>query len=410
MEGDLNGLRARVSVRYVVDGRIEGEEDRLEVTVRVREAATEAVLHEEKSNGRRVDLFTLRARIARATMRALDVPLNQSEELDLAGEGTADIHAYDCYLRARSCIVSFKPEEINRALEILQCGLDLVGDNALLYATMGMVYWNLLHSGASSDESVVRQAEEHATKAFTLDPDLAQGHVLAGLLARMRGRRRDSVTHLRRALSIDPNNPDGLYWLACVYAIGGRCASAWPLARRLMERDPLTGMSNYLPSLLLMLEGQFEEALDPVQRACRLDPNPTGRVLNAIALVRARRLDRAHAEFDRLAADVPDAFAARLGVFLQHAIRGRRDEAMAAAPSVERIARSVEYLAWEVGVGYGLIREYGAAIVWLNHAAALGFTSYPFLMCDPLLAGIRHEPVFEPLARRIREEWEAFDA
>ena len=48
---------------------------------------------------------------------------------------------------ARHEIWRFTQEGLNRALDLLRQGLEIVGDNALLYATLGAAYWQHINAG-----------------------------------------------------------------------------------------------------------------------------------------------------------------------------------------------------------------------------------------------------------------------
>jgi TolB-like protein/DNA-binding SARP family transcriptional activator/tetratricopeptide (TPR) repeat protein len=410
MADDLASLRAAVNVRYVIQGTVQADGDGLRVTARVRDVATGAVLRDETWSGRRADLFALRERVARAAIQALNVRVSPGEQLGFGGLSNTDVHAYECYLRARQCIWSFAPGELQRALAILQHGLEVTGENALLRATLGTLYWSFVQSGANLDETMLQKAEDCASKALALDPHLSQGHFLAGCVAQMRGRAHDAAGHLRRALSLDPNNADALMMLAYLYAAAGKTFAARALGTRLLEIDPLTGINQVVPGFIAMLEGRFEEAVPAHYRAQKIDRSPPSVLVYAIALARAGHYDEAHQVIDRLRQEMPDAPATLVATFLQRALRGERRQAVeAVTPSVERNARLVEYLAWHVGAGYAMVGETDRAVAWLDHAASMGFVNYPFLLADPLLERIRGEPVFSALAERVKQAWEEFE-
>ena len=408
--GDLRALRATLDVRFVVEGAVNIAGEVMEIRAQVREAATGSVVHAETVSGQRDALFSLRARIARAITAALPVPRDLSLATGIDHGSIADIRAYECYLRARQCLLRLEQADLQRAIEILRQGLELSGENALLYATLGTIYWAFVNSGVSPDDAPLRVAEEYCAKASAIDPDLPQGHVLAGCLARARGRVRDQVRHYRRALELDPNNTEALAFLSVAYAMAGKTEAARPLTARLLEVDPFIGLNHISLAAITACEGKFEEALIPHRRAQEIDHSPPTRVMYAIALARAGHLDAAHETFDRLTHDEPEVFATKFGRFVQESLRGHHDSAFAlVTPLVEVAARRVEYLSWHMGVGYALLGETQRALAWLEHAVDWGFLSYPFLMSDPLLERIRGTPGFGTLAERVKQVWEAFD-
>ena len=100
---------------------------------------------------------------------------------------------------------------MDRALALLRQALDIVGDNALLYSTPGMAYWQHVNVGVSPDERYLHQAEECVTKVFQLEPGSARGHYLRGLICMPRGHMQEAVKELKQALALVPDNSDALF-------------------------------------------------------------------------------------------------------------------------------------------------------------------------------------------------------
>jgi adenylate cyclase len=405
--GDLRQAAAAVGARFVVEGTLNATADRIEIVGRLYDATRGGVVREELCSGGRGELLAMRERLARAVVEALRLP---PEERTRSGRVVEDMHAYECYWHARQCILRFRPDELERALEILRHGLQRGGDNALLYATMGMVYWNLVNAGVNPDEALLLKAEEYVNRVFALEPDAPYGHVLAGHIALARSRPRDAVAHYRRALALDPNNPDALAWLGCVYVQAGKLFAARALAHRLLEIDPLTPVNHVLPAFLTMSEGRFEEAVPAHQRAHELDRNPPGHITLAFALARAGHVEEACEVLGSLNERAPGTLTTQYGMFLQHALRGERAEALAAVtPQLAAYVPFVSYLTWHMGVGHALIGECDRAFAWLRRGMGAGCVNYPFLMIDPLLERLRRDERFVPFAEEVRRAWEEFE-
>ena len=60
---------------------------------------------------------------------------------------------------------------------------------------------------------------------------------------------------------------------------------------------------------------------------------------------------------------------------------------------------------------HALVGANDEALDWLGHAVDLGFINYPFLSeYNPFLKSIRGQPPFRELMRRVKQEWQEFDA
>src|SRR5207249_4469953 len=157
------------------------------------------------------------------------------------------------------------------ALLLLENGLKTVGENALLYAAMGHAYFHYLHYAFKLDESYLQKAEQMARKALDLDPDSARGYVLAAQIHYKKHNVQQAVRDLKRALAVDPNDSDALYYLTWFYMISGKGSAARPLAKKLREIDPLTPINHSWPGWVELFEGQFEAAVEPHRRRYEMD-------------------------------------------------------------------------------------------------------------------------------------------
>ena len=162
MGGDVRALRRTIDVRYVVEGIVTTDADDLTVEIRVRDATTGDVQREHVIHGSRANQFALRAQAARAVIEALHVRSHFTQRAGAGRGSVADIHAYECYLRARQCILRLDRGDLERAMDILRQGLELSGENALLYATLGSLHWGLVNAGVSPDDAPLAIAEEYA--------------------------------------------------------------------------------------------------------------------------------------------------------------------------------------------------------------------------------------------------------
>jgi tetratricopeptide (TPR) repeat protein len=90
-----------------------------------------------------------------------------------------NVQAYECYLKANAEIFKFTEESIEGAIRTLQHAIDIIGDNALLYSTVALAYWNLVNIGVKQEDYLVK-AEEYVNKALAKDPEFAKAHAVLG--------------------------------------------------------------------------------------------------------------------------------------------------------------------------------------------------------------------------------------
>ena len=103
-------------------------------------------------------------------MGSLEISLSPEESRRLTERPTDSIQAYECYLKAREEFWRWSEGGLERALQIIQNGLEILGESELLYAGLGTVYVQYIHFGIKKDESYLQKAEECIEKVFSFKP------------------------------------------------------------------------------------------------------------------------------------------------------------------------------------------------------------------------------------------------
>ena len=190
---DLKAIGPQLNVRYVLEGSVRKAGNNLHITAQLIDATTDGHLWAEKYSGTLDDVFDIQERVSRVIVEGLKVPLSPDEDRRLGERPIQDVRAYECYLLARQEINRYTQKGLDQALELLRRALDIIGDNALLYSTLGMAYWQHVNAGIRPDEHFLHQAEECVTKVFRLEPGSARGHYLHGLICAPRGNAQEAV-------------------------------------------------------------------------------------------------------------------------------------------------------------------------------------------------------------------------
>ncbi len=415
LKGTQKNLRAigrELNVQYALEGSVRKFGNELRITAQLIDAENDFHLWAEKYRGTMDDVFDIQEKVSRAIVDALELKLSPMEEEKIAERPIADVKAYECYLQARQEIWRFTEDGLERALQLLKNGLEIVGENELLYAAMGIAYWLYVNAGIKPGEKYIKKTEECAQKIFSLAPDSPHGYFLNGVVNVHHGNMQQAVRDLKRALAIDPNNADILLQLSRIYSSCGKTAAAAPLVARLLEIDPLNTITYSLPGYLDVLEGRFDRAPESYLKMYHMDSqNPVSIWFYAWALIFAGRKKEAFELIDELEERASGTVYASLGLFIKYALQRKKSEArQVVCPALENAAKGVEYLSRDMAHGYALIDEKKKALDWLENAIDRGFIAYPFLKDhDPFLENIRGEERFKKLMQRVRQEWENFE-
>ena len=409
---DVGAIARDLRVRYALEGSLRRSGDEVRITAQLIDARADDHVWAETYVGTVGDVLDIQEKVSRSIVEALRLKLTEHEDGRLARRSAPDFPILDCYLRARAAINEFTAEGVDRAIALLESGLETAGPSPTLLAGLGFAHFQRANL-TPRREADFAEARRHAEAALRLDPDSAQARLVLGLVLMVfDGRQQESVRSLKRALALAPADPDALFWLAVAYAnYAGRGGAALPLAERLADIDPLNPLAVAVIGVVHFCDGRFGPAAEVFHRAFPAPRLPIERGWLGVALAYSGRDAEALALLEAPeAAPGPDVWSS-LSVLTRHALRGERDRVPEVlTPEFAALARRGPHFSWQVASLLARLDLRDAALDWLENAVGRGFVNYPLLRYhDPFLAPLRPEPRFERLLRRVAREWEAFE-
>ena len=409
---DVKTIAGELGVRYLLEGSVRRAGDRLRITAQLIDASTDDHVWADTYDGTVDDVFAMQQRLATVIVEALQLRLTAEEQRRLAERPIDNLHAYECYLRARHEGWRWRKDAIDRAIRLLRDGLDVVGDNVRLHTALGLAYLQYREAGIDLSELPLVQAEACARRVFAMEPASASGLQLRGWIHYSRGRIQEAVRDLKAALALDPNNADSLLLLSNCYLISGRVPLARALVARLLLVDPLTPLSRCLPGFADLLEGHFAAAVEPYRQMFEMDPaNPMARLFYVCVLLLNHRNEEVDGLVRTCPPEIQNSVPAQIALFLAHESAGERREAQAVVTAeIEAVATATDVFPRLLAQGYAMAGVPERAIHWLAIAVERGFINYPFLARhDPFFDTLRSDPRFQQVLRGVRDRWEMFE-
>lgn len=408
---DIRAIGRELDVDCVLEGTVRRMSGELRVSAKLIDAVLDTPLWAQKYQGTMQDVFDIQERISREIVEALRLKLSSGEERRLAARPLDNVQAFELYLRSRQEAYRFTPDALERSLDYLQRAQELAGENILLTASQGYLYFQMVNTGVNPDPENLTRSRECALRCLELDPESPHGHRLLGLTAMKTATVQEVVDHLKRARELDPNDPETLFWLSIMYGFAGRSSTGMPLAEHLLKIDPLTPMYHVVPGFLALMDGDFAGAPESFRKALRMDPaNPVLRLTHAQILALNGRNSEALDALDALSRDHADSFFARLGEILRCALRG--DAAGLAAGVTEEVRAVCDtdaQYAWTLAQCFSLVGDAKRASEWASKSVEHGLWNYPLLAeRDPFLRAARTDPGFQKLLIDLKPRWESF--
>jgi non-specific serine/threonine protein kinase len=308
-------------------------------------------------------------------------------------------------------VFQFTPDALARAMQHLQRACEIIGENALLQSGLAYVCYQYSNLGLEHEQYIAR-AMQHANEALVLDPESAEAHLVLGLLHQaFLGDPLRSFMHLKRALSINPDDAHTLFWLCVGHSIVGRTEDAVPLWKRLKEVDPLSSTSHY-DVFTDVFGGSLDQPVESLTYWLRMEPQNLAALLSVAWLLPiCGHRDEARRLIDEYATVESDVFYAAVSLLFKHAIEGNLPELRRRmTETVKRTARRDPQYSFMLADMHALAGMKDEALDWLENALNRGWFNYPFTVkYDPLLAPFHQEQRFQKIAERMKREWEEFE-
>ncbi len=225
-------------------------------------------------------------------------------------------------------------KRFDEAQQWLEEGLRIYPDFPDLHFTLGSLFLDQerFEEACRAYESCV--ALGNRTHAGGSDPALTghKGQNALGICKSRLGRHAEAIEHFRRAVSLNPMpDADLLTNLGIVLSQEEQISDAIDAFVQALERNPdeLRAWLN-LATLTYRLE-RYQESADAWDRVLKISPDlENGRILQAEALLRLGKMDRARVRLLEELSDKPDSLNAWLNWGLLHLLEGDWTEALAA--------------------------------------------------------------------------------
>jgi TolB-like protein/class 3 adenylate cyclase len=308
---DVKQVAQELGVRYVLEGSVRKAGNRVRIAGQLIDTTTGAHIWAARFDGALDDIFELQDQVASSVAGAIEPKLRQSEIERASRKPSANLTAYDLYLRALAQSYRYTDEAFAEAVVLAREALAIdpsytpaaamVGWCRMLQRTQG---W-----GALSDEDT-GEACRLARQALEAARDDAETIWQAALtLFFLAGEAAMAAAALDRAMALNPNSANA--WLArgIIHAWRNQpeaAIEAIERARRLSPFDPYTFRNAYNLAIAHLAARRFEQAIEWADRALHDQPRTvTAMRVKVAALAHLGQLDEARAELSRMLAIDP---------------------------------------------------------------------------------------------------------
>jgi TolB-like protein len=394
----------RLRVQSVLYGTARRSGDRVRISARLVDVATEAHLWSQTYERDLRDIFDVQEDIAERITNALQWRLQRYAGRALLRRYTDDPEIYNKYLQGRYWLHQQTVEGFERGSELFNAVLR--DEPRFAPALAGLADYCVMMGffGFRPPLEVWPEARQKAEQAITMDPSLSAAHTsLALALANYEWNFSGAEREHREAIRLSPGDARARYFYGLHVMVMGRLADAQREMTRALALDPLSKQTRSALAYIHYYAGNYQDALSECHATIALDPayfeiyGCLG--LTQIALGRMEEAVEAFDEADRLTGRAFPLARAFLAYALGLAGRSAEAQELLAtvyAASQERYVPPAYLAVGEIGLGH--VEQ---AFKALDEAYAAKDATLLYLRILPVFDPLRGDPRFEALCRRL---------
>src|SRR2546426_998297 len=274
----LTTVASELGVQYVLEGSVRWERglggaSRVRVTPQLIRVSDDTHLWTDRYDAVLADIFQVQGEIASKVARALGVTLGAGERKAVAVPGTANLEAYDQFLRGNSYFD--RPQDrLRLAIQAYERAVALDSNYALAYCGLAnahllMYFWNV-----DWTERRLALAKGAVDRALALEPDLPQAHVALAQYYYWGLRAYDqALAELGIARKALPNDPSVVEMSMSIHRRQGKWGEAVAEGEREVALDPHSPNARYNLSLTYLYQRRYPEAAKTIDRLIATAPD-----------------------------------------------------------------------------------------------------------------------------------------
>ena len=269
-------------VHYLVEGSVRKSGGRVRINVQLISCEDGSHLWAEKYDRDLSDIFDVQDDVTRDIVSALAVRLKTGDLQRLRSTESANLEAYELFLKGRAALYKFNADQNRRAIKLLEASQDLdpsfVPPVAFTSTALLIEYIN---GWADNPDEALERSLQIGTRAVELDPSYPWARIALGNAFLWMRKLDQAIAQYETAIELDPNFADAIMTLGWARHFAGHADEAIELIERGLLLDP-----NYSPMRLHWLAqclfqlGRYEEAAEKLR--LRLARQPHSDVSHAL--------------------------------------------------------------------------------------------------------------------------------
>ena len=298
-----------LGVRFVLEGSIRKAGNRVRITAQLINADSGGHVWAERFDRDLTDIFATQDEVVEKIVGALAVELTQNEAQRLRRHATANVEAYETWLRGRELLGGSTRDSVLQAKAMYRRAIEIDPNFAAPHAGLALAALaEYVSDWAPDPAQALDETERWARRAVELNDQEPVSHMALGSALLWRRDHVGALAEFRHMIALDPNFAQGhsATGLALMYA--GRPAEALEAFALAMRLDPhYSGIVLHFLAQAHFSLGHYEPAAQRLrERIARTPGTDSSRMLLASCYGHLGRLNEARAVWAEMLKINPD--------------------------------------------------------------------------------------------------------
>ena len=273
---DVKQVGREMGVRYVLEGSVRREGNRVRITVQLIDATTLQHLFSERYERELKDIFAIQDEITIKVLTAMRVSLSGEGVPSSRSKGAKNIEAYLKLLQAEAALQTVNRASQAQTRRLAEEAIALDPGYGRAYSMLAAAIGNEFALGVyeRNPGEALERAMALAQKGAQLDDSSEVGHRILGVMALHNRDYEKAIAEEERAVALAPNSVPAHYMLGYSLCCAGRDEEAIPILKKAVALSPIP-----LPRALSHLciasrkARRYEEAVAVCRQLLQREPN-----------------------------------------------------------------------------------------------------------------------------------------
>ena len=273
---DLKKVGSELGARYLVEGSVRRDGDRIRVTAQLIDALSGEHIWAETYDREVKDVFALQDEISATIAASLVGDINRAEAQRARQRGTENLEAWGLYELAIPALDRLGSKDLAEARGLLERAVALDSQFATALGMLALTQlWEVGTGGADAPDQKVATALAISRQAISIDPRDPTAHVAQSWAYVLRGDLKNGLDSSARAVDLNPSMPAAWAWRGWIQIIAGDPEAgivSSERARRLSPQGPTVSQVEDNLAMAYFETGRYAEALEAGRKVVALRP------------------------------------------------------------------------------------------------------------------------------------------